>query len=48
MMIIGFFFMEAGYVQNMMMVSFLSAIAFIYWGFTIAMMSYEMKPVATK
>lgn len=42
--IIGFFFMEAGYVQNMMMVSFLTSIAFIYWGFTVSMLAYEMKP----
>ncbi len=30
------------------MVSFLTSIAFIYWGFTIALTSYEMKPVAEK
>lgn len=44
LLIIGFFFLEAGWVQDMMMVSFLSALAFIYWGFTIAMTSYDMKP----
>ncbi len=44
LVIIGYFFLEAGWVQNMMMVSFLSALAFIYWGFTIAMTSYDMKP----
>lgn len=44
LMLIGFFFLEAGYVQNMEMVSFLSAIAFIYWGFTIAMTAYDMRP----
>ena len=44
LMIIGFFFLEAGWLQDMMMVSFLSALAFIYWGFTVAMMSYDMKP----
>lgn len=42
--LIGFFFMEAGWVQNMMMVPFLTSIAFIYWGFTVAMVSYEMRP----
>ncbi len=42
--LIGFFFLEAGYVSNMLMVSFLTAIAFIYWGFTIAVASYGMKP----
>lgn len=41
--IIGFFFLEAGWVSNMMMVSFLTSIAFIYWGFTIAIASYDMK-----
>lgn len=44
LLLIGFFFLEAGYVQNMMMVSFLTALSFIYWGFTIAMTSYDMKP----
>jgi hypothetical protein len=28
----------------MFMVSFLTSIAFIYWGFTIAIASYDMKP----
>lgn len=45
LMLIGFFFLEAGYIQNMEMVSFLSAIAFIYWGFTIAMTAYDMRPL---
>ena len=44
--LIGFFFMEAGYYSNMYMISFLTAIAFIYWGFTVAMAAVEMKPVA--
>lgn len=44
MLIIGFFFIEAGWLQDMMMVSFLTSLAFIYWGFTIAMLSYDMKP----
>ncbi len=44
MLIIGFFFLEAGYVQDMLMTSWLTSLAFIYWGFSIAMLSYEMKP----
>ncbi|MDE6207987.1 MAG: DUF308 domain-containing protein [Muribaculaceae bacterium] len=44
--LIGFFFLEAGWVSDMMMVSFLSSIAFIYWGFTVAIAGYEMKPVS--
>ena len=44
MLAIGFFFIEAGWVQNMMMVSFLTSLAFIYWGFSVAMLSYDMRP----
>lgn len=44
MLLIGFFFVEAGWVQNMEMTSLLTSIAFIYWGFIIAMLSYDMRP----
>lgn len=44
MLVIGFFFLEAGWVQDMWMVSFLTSIAFIYWGFSIAMVSYDLRP----
>ena len=43
--LIGFFFLEAGWVSDRLMVSFLTAIAFIYWGFTIALAAYEMKHI---
>lgn len=46
--LIGFFFMEAGWVSNMFMVSFLVSIAFIYWGFTIAIAAYELRPAEDK
>lgn len=46
LMIVGFFFIEAGWVQDMMMTSFLTSLAFIYWGFTVAMISYDMRPAA--
>lgn len=46
LLLIGFFFIEAGWLQDMMMTSFLTSLAFIYWGFSIAMASYDMKPVA--
>lgn len=46
--LIGGFFLEAGYVSDMLMVSFLASIAFIYWGFTISMAAYEMKPAAER
>lgn len=45
LILIGFFFLEAGWLQDMMMVSFLTALAFVYWGFSIAMASYDMKPI---
>ncbi|MBQ9076546.1 MAG: DUF308 domain-containing protein [Muribaculaceae bacterium] len=44
MLVIAFLFMEAGYIRNMMMVSFLTSLAFIYWGLSIAMASYDMRP----
>ena len=47
LLIIGFFFLEAGYLQNMINVSFLTSLAFIYWGFTICMTSYDIKPAKT-
>ena len=43
-MLIGFFFIEAGWVQDMAMTAFLTSLAFIYWGFSLAMLSYDMKP----
>ena len=44
LMLIGFFFVEAGWIQNMEMVSFLTSLAFIYWGFSICMFAYDIKP----
>lgn len=45
LLLIGFFFMEAGWVSDMLMVSFLTSIAFIYWGFSIAIASYDLRPI---
>ncbi|MDE6305981.1 MAG: DUF308 domain-containing protein, partial [Muribaculaceae bacterium] len=44
LLVIGFFFIDAGWGQDMEMTSFLVSLAFIYWGFSIAMASYDMKP----
>ena len=44
LLLIGFFFMEAGYLANMVNVSFLTSLAFIYWGFSLAIGAYDMKP----
>jgi hypothetical protein len=46
-MVIGFFFLEAGWYENMIMVSMVASLAFIYWGFTVAIVSYDMKPRRT-
>jgi uncharacterized membrane protein HdeD (DUF308 family) len=46
MVMIGFFFIEAGWIQNAYMVSFLAAAAFIYWGFAIAMAAWDLRPAA--
>lgn len=43
--IIGFLFLESGWTTNMMMVSFLTSIAFIYWGFTVSLAAYQMRPL---
>ena len=45
MMVIGFFFVEAGWVQDMLMTSFLTSLAFIYWGFSLCMFAYDIKPL---
>jgi uncharacterized membrane protein HdeD (DUF308 family) len=42
--IIGFMFFESGIRSDIWMVSFLTSIAFIYWGFTVAMTGYALKP----
>lgn len=42
--IIAYMFLEAGWVSNMLMVSFLTSIAFIYWGCTIALGAFAMRP----
>lgn len=44
MLVISYFFFEGGYVQDMLMVSMLTALAFIYWGFSLAMLSYDLRP----
>jgi len=48
LLVIGYFFLEAGYIQNMLMTSLLTSLAFIYWGFCITMISYDMRPAVRK
>lgn len=47
LLIIGFLFVESGWLADAEMVSFLTGVAFVYWGFSIAMISYDMKPIPT-
>lgn len=44
LVVIAFFFAFGGYVQEMNMVSFLAALAFVYWGFVVASFAYDIKP----
>lgn len=44
MLLIGFFFIEAGFLQDMIMTSMLVALSFIYWGLTLVSLSVDMKP----
>ncbi|MDE7154294.1 MAG: DUF308 domain-containing protein [Muribaculaceae bacterium] len=44
LMLIGFFFVETGYIGDMAMVSFLTSLAFIYWGFTVGAAAVDMRP----
>lgn len=45
MLLISFFFIEGGYLSDMLMVTFIMAIAFIYWGFTLVILGYDMRPI---
>lgn len=43
MIIIGCCFLGGGYVQKMEMVSFLAALAFIYWGISVCAVAFELR-----
>ena len=47
MLIIGGCFLGGGYAQEMAMVSFLAALAFVYWGFTLAGVALDLRPSRT-
>lgn len=44
LLIISYFFIESGFLQDAMMISFLTAIAFIYWGFSLMIIANDMRP----
>lgn len=48
LLVISFLLVEAGYTNAIGMISLLTSIAFIYWGFSIAMISLDMRPGAIK
>ena len=45
LLIIGFMICDGGYRQDEEMVSFIAALGFVYWGFTVAMTALELRPV---
>lgn len=44
MCIIGYYFLEGGIQSTIFMTAFLISIGFIYWGFTLTVAAYEMRP----
>ncbi len=44
LLLISYFLFEAGFLNDIFMVSFLVALGFVYWGFTIAITSYDLRP----
>jgi uncharacterized membrane protein HdeD (DUF308 family) len=44
MLVIAYFFFESAFLNDVMMVSFVTAIGFIYWGFALALTAFELKP----
>lgn len=44
---ISFLLIESGYTQEIEMVSILVAVAFVYWGATLSMVSLDMRPIET-
>lgn len=46
LLLIGFLFIEAGYWVNVINVSILTSLAFVYWGATLIITSFDMKPTS--
>ena len=45
MLVLSFLVIESGYLSDLFMVSMLTSCAFIYWGLTLSVVSYEMRPL---
>ena len=46
LLIISYFFIESGFLQDVMMISLLTAVSFIYWGFSLMIIANDMRPEA--
>lgn len=44
LLLISYFFIESGYLQDIVMISMLTSVSFIYWGFTIMIISNDIRP----
>jgi hypothetical protein len=44
LLLIGYFLFEAGFLSDVLMVSAIVAIGFVYWGFSLAITSYDLRP----
>ena len=44
LLIISYFFIESGFLQDMLMISLLTSVAFIYWGFSLMIIANDMRP----
>ncbi len=44
LLIISYCFIESGFLQDVMMISLLSSIGFIYWGFSVMIIANDMRP----
>jgi uncharacterized membrane protein HdeD (DUF308 family) len=45
LLLIGFMFVEEGYMANVANIALLTSIGFIYWGFTMAVGAAELRPI---
>ena len=44
LLVISYFFVESGFFQDVMMISLLTSVAFIYWVFSIMIIANDMRP----
>ena len=44
LLIISYCFIESGFIQDVVMISLLSSIGFIYWGFSVMIIANDMRP----